>query len=184
MQRLLAALWLIVGAGSLAAQMEPPIEVRSRVRIRTLDSAGNAIRWMDGTVASRTRDTLVVRPAGGASLIPYFVEPGKELWVRAETARNIRLGAILGGVFGGLTGLIVAVAVGEDCSGAVETCFSSEQISVLGTSLGILGGMAGGGLVGRYLMKPRWVRSDRFSTLAPSIALGRRGIGLEVSLRF
>ena len=182
MRRALWAAWLIAGAVPLAAQGEPTVEVASRVRIRTLDSAGRPIRWMDGTVASRTRDTLQVRTNGGESLVPYWSQPGKELWVRAETQANVRAGAILGGVFGGLTGLIIGVASGQDCSGPEEFCFSSEQITLLGTGAGIVGGMVGGALIGRYLIAPRWVRSSRFSS-GPSISF-RTGVGVAVAFRF
>src|SRR5262245_51477602 len=81
--RRLAILCLTLAAAPLAAQMEPPVEVASRVRIRTLDPSGRAVRWMDGTVASLTRDTLQVRADGRSTTIPYWAEPGKELWVRA-----------------------------------------------------------------------------------------------------
>jgi hypothetical protein len=182
MRRALVAAWLMAGAGPLAAQGEPTVEVASRVRIRTLDSAGRAIRWMDGTVASRSRDTLQVRAAGGESIVSYWSQPGKELWVRAETHRNVQTGAILGGVFGGLTGLIIGAATGDDCTGPVEFCFSSEQITLIATVGGIVGGMATGGLIGRYLIRPRWVRSARFSS-GPTVSV-RRGLGVQIAFRF
>ena len=123
-------LMLSILSTPLAAQSSAPIEIGSRVRMRT-DAADARGPWIVGTVSARQGDTVWIRPsAGGAEQVFRFGGPAS-LVVSIGRKGAPAQGAIIGAVGGVIGGAIIGFATGHDCWPGAFVCFDRSATAAI-----------------------------------------------------
>jgi hypothetical protein len=188
--RLVAAILLAVlaiGSERASAGEGAALEPGARVRGATLDR----VRF-SGRLVSVDAETIAVARDGEPErlLSREAIERLEVHTGRSSLGHRILAGAGQGATIGGLSGVIVGLASGNDHCGSQEFCIpafefsAGQKAAVAGIVFGTLGA-ALGAIVGTVSRGERWERvRPRASQVSVELEPVRRGAGLAVRYSF
>jgi F0F1-type ATP synthase membrane subunit c/vacuolar-type H+-ATPase subunit K len=168
----------------LMAQEEPAVGLGSRVRVRTLSTAGLLDRGFEGTIERRAGDTLVLQPWSGGASRSFLTTSDAQLFVFAGKHSMLLRGAVIGTTAGLVAAGAVGMVAGKVCTTSDPLCPQRRQIYwqagfVLGSC-----GLAAGLLIGALASHDDWTRSQEYWGARPALSFGSEGMVLGLRVPF
>jgi hypothetical protein len=179
--------WLLVLAAlggpalRLSAQVGPPVNVGSKVRLRIPSGDGRFLPRFDGTVVGISGDTLTLRPKTGGGSRTYTPSYDNQLLVLTGQRSAVARGGVIGALTGVLAAGFVATLV-KACTGTGSGCFIRKNVNLRNALILGSAGAVIGGAMGALHPQQTWTRA----WLPPGSGhgAGAAGFRLGLSIRF